>query len=67
MLVCPCLKMLQKHVLAMCFESRLMASIGRKLLLESMLAVGSSCQALIMSFGNAQLISYVEFVGLWDY
>ena len=66
---CPHLKLLQKHVLARCFESKLMALLGKKLLemFDSMLAVGSSCQALIMSFGNAQLISYTEFVGLWDY
>lgn len=45
-----------------------MASLGRKLLemFESVLAVGSYCQALIMSFGNAQLISYPEFVGLLE-
>lgn len=61
--------MVQKHMVARCFESKLMALSGRKLLetFESTIAVGSSCQALTMYFRNGQLISYTEFVGLWDY
>lgn len=57
------------HVLTGYFESKLVTSLGRKLLevFESVIAVGSSCQALIRSFGNARLISYTEFVGLWGY
>lgn len=63
MLVCPHLKMLQMHMLARCFKPKLMALLCHWL---GLLVVGISCQVLIMPFGNARLISCMEFFGLWD-